>query len=75
MSNLEKMLSSHDPETVRLALTVMGYKENEESFYSVSDKLIKDYGLLLYILFANDYTFNNISLFNYSNDTDIRLKL
>jgi hypothetical protein len=75
MSNLKQMLSSKDPETVRLALTVMGYKEDQESFNLLNNKLVKEYRLLLYTIFANDYTFNNLAVFNYSNDTDIRLKL
>ena len=73
MSNLEEMLHSHDPETVRLALTVMGYKEDEESFNLIADRLVREYGLLLYILYSQGYTFSNLALFNYKNDTDIRL--
>ena len=81
MSNLENMLHSHDPETVRLALTVMGYKENEESFNTVSYQLRLNFGLLLYTVYDNGafgsgaYNFDNLSLYNFGNNQDIRLKL
>jgi hypothetical protein len=81
MSNLENMLHSHDPETVKLALTVMGYKEDEESFNTVSYQLRSNFGLLLYIVYDNGgfggeaYIFDNLSLYNFGKNQDIRLKL
>ncbi len=81
MSNLEKMLSSYDPETVRLALTVMGYKEDEESFNTVSYQVRLNFGLLLYTIYDNGafgngaYNFDNLALYNFGNNQDIRLKL
>jgi hypothetical protein len=81
MSNLEQMLHSHDPETVRLALTVMGYKENQDSFDTVSYQLRLNFGLLLYVIYDNGafgsgaYNFDNLALYNFGNNQDIRLKL
>lgn len=81
MSNLEQMLHSHDPETVKLALTVMGYKENQDSFDTVSYQLRLNFGLLLYTVYDNGafgseaYNFDNLALYNFGNNQDIRLKL
>ena len=81
MSNLEQMLHSHDPETVKLALTVMGYKENQDSFDTVSYQLRLNFGLLLYVIYDNGafgsgaYNFDNLALYNFGNNQDIRLKL
>ena len=76
MSNLEQMLHSHDPETVRLALTAMGYKENQDSFDTVSYQLRLNFGLLLYVIYGSEnYCFDNLSLYNFGNNQDTRLKL
>ena len=78
-SNLEEMLNSNDPETVRLALTVMGYKEDEQSFNTISYQLRSDFGLLLYTVYDNvgfrPYIFDNLALYNFGKENDMRLKL
>jgi hypothetical protein len=74
-SNLEEMLNSNDPETVRLALTVMGYKEDKESFDLIGDKLTKEYKLLLYLIYEDDYTFYNLALYDYKKKQDMLLRL
>lgn len=73
-SNLEEMLNSNDPETVRLALTVMGYKEDRESFDLIGNKL-EEYELSLYLMYEDDYTFYSLGLWNYNKDTNVFLKL
>jgi hypothetical protein len=76
MSNLENMLHSHDPETVRLALTAMGYKEDGDSYIAIAHEIKSNFGLLLYTIYGSKgYGFDNLALYDYKKKQDIRLNL
>ena len=47
------------------------YKDNK----FLTDKLTKEYKLLLYLIYEDDYTFYNLALYDYKKKQDMLLRL